>query len=260
MTVLLVKPRNRVVLLSLKDSGSQTRTALIQELSPGWRLFGRTYEEWAAMPTGTHEVPAGYDPAADYSPTGVGEPESYDPENLHNVAIHEAGHAVATIVLGLLLNSVNILPVRQQDGRMRRGIVDSPYSEDDIAGKGESAVMPYLVQGISGPTAERKVNREYHRHNGGDSDFERAKRLTAIALYGYADADHVVITAEQRAQMNLLLNSAQIESTRLVEDRWPAIKKVAALLQDRHELSGDEVAMVVKSTPCRSYLPQRGPV
>ena len=207
------------------------------------------------MPTGNQEVPADYDPAADYSPPPiVSEFDSYDPENIHNIAIHEAGHGVATIVLGLLLNSVNILPETRQDGRIQRGLLDAPYSEDAIAGKGEDAAMPYLIQGLSGPTAERKVNHQYHKHNRGDTDFNRTKRLAVVAICGYGDADHVVITEDQRAQVNLLLHSAQLESTRLVEDRWPAIKKVAGALQARQELSGPEVAAIVNKTPRRTYL------
>jgi hypothetical protein len=250
MTIRLVRLGDRVFLISLRVGGDP----LVQELSPGWRLFGRTHEEWAATPTGNHEVPADYDPATDYSPPIVSESDSYDPENIHNVAIHEAGHGVATIVLGLLLNSVNILPKTRQDGRIQRGILDAPYSENVIAGKGEDAAMPYLIQGLSGPTAERKVNHQYHKHNGGDTDFNLAKRLAVIAICGYGDADHVVINEEQRAQVNLLLHSAQFESTRLVEDRWPAIKKVADALQARQELSGAEVAAIVNRTARRAYL------
>lgn len=181
-------------------------------------------------------------------------PENDDPNIIRHVAIHEAGHAVAAIVGGLRLNKVHIRSQPLPDGRVRRGLTDTPFTDDDIAGKGESAAMPYLIQGFSGPTAERKVNPKYREYNGGTNDFELVKRLAVIAICNFADGDHVVITEEQRVRVNALLDLAQKESLRIVEDRWRAILKVAALLQDRHELNGDEVAAIVNSTD-----PQRPP-
>jgi hypothetical protein len=174
-------------------------------------------------------------------------PENDDPNIIRHVAIHEASHAVATIVGGLTLNKVHIRPQTLPDGRIRRGLTDAPFSDDDIAGKGESSALPYLIQGLSGPTAERKVNREYREHNGGTNDFELVKRIAVIAICNLADGDQVAITEEQRVRVNALLDFAQKASLRIVEDRWHAILKVAALLQDRKELGGVEVAAIVNN-------------
>jgi hypothetical protein len=174
--------------------------------------------------------------------------ECYDPNGIRSVAIHEAGHGVATVVLGLGLKSVNILQDMRPDGTRSRGLTQAPFADADIAGKGETAAMPYLIQGFSGSIAESKVNWRYHEHNGGANDFKCARRIAIIAICNPADADQVVITEEQRVRVNALLDFARVAAIKLVEECWPAIKKVATLLEKDQELSGDEVTAIVNST------------
>jgi hypothetical protein len=174
-------------------------------------------------------------------------PECYDPNGIRSVAVHEAGHAVATVVLGLELKSVEVRPHILPDGRLRFGLTDAPITDADFAGRGENAAMPYLIQGWSGPVAEQKVNPRYHEYNGGTNDFKCVKQIAVIAICNFASAENVVITEEQRVRVNALLDSAWVAADSLVEAYWPAIKRVATLLGKRQELSGDEVAKIVKT-------------
>ena len=178
--------------------------------------------------------------------------DCYDPNSIRTIAVHEAGHAVASVVLGQGLKSVNIRPHVLPDGRIRSGLTDTPFMEADIAGRGESAAKPYLIQGFSGPIAEIKVNWRYHEQNGSSGDYERIRRIAAIAICGTPSAEsYVEITPEEWARneprWRALLESAYTDAVSLVEDHWPAIKEVATLLGARQELSGDEVAAIVNN-------------
>ena len=55
--------------------------------------------------------------------------ECYDPNGIRSVAIHEVGHAVAAVVLGLGLKSVNIRQHLLPDGRHRRSRTDAPFTD-----------------------------------------------------------------------------------------------------------------------------------
>jgi hypothetical protein len=74
MNVYLDKRGGRLVLTAHGGGDGQPSATYVQDLEPGCRDLGRTYEEWAALPQGVHEVPDDFDPDEDYPPPGVGEP------------------------------------------------------------------------------------------------------------------------------------------------------------------------------------------
>jgi hypothetical protein len=64
------------------------------------------------------------------------------------------------------------------------------------------------------------------------------------------------MTEEQRVRLNALLESARAAADELVEESWPAIKKVATFLEEHQRLNGDEVATIVRNSGRRtSSLP-----
>jgi hypothetical protein len=74
MTVHLCKGNGVIALMARAEGPGGMIGDLVQQLAPGWRMFGRTYEEWAALPAGPYEIPPDYDPDRDdYAPGG--EPE-----------------------------------------------------------------------------------------------------------------------------------------------------------------------------------------
>lgn len=183
---------------------------------------------------------------------------SYVLSNYRIVAIHEAGHAVAGVVIGLEVRSVNIRPYLLPDGRTRFGLAEAMSRHDELAGKGEAAAMPYLIQGWSGPIAEQKVNDRYYEYNGSSSDFERLKHIAIISVCGYGMESNVVMSEEQRLRVNALLESSRLAAVRLVGERWPAIRTVAtsleSLLGKNQDLSGDELIRIVNSIESRSGI------
>ena len=54
----------------------RTHVLNYQVIGPGWKYFGRTYEEWLALPNGTYPLPEGYNPDDDdCMPPELGVPE-----------------------------------------------------------------------------------------------------------------------------------------------------------------------------------------
>jgi hypothetical protein len=70
MTVYLTKSGDRVFLRAGNAGQGPPFVYDCQEIGPGWKYWGRTYEEWLALPIGPHTVPAGYNPDDDYAPPG----------------------------------------------------------------------------------------------------------------------------------------------------------------------------------------------
>src|SRR5258708_2952345 len=103
---------------------------------------------------------------------------------LRAVTHHEAGHAVAAVVLGTGLVSVDIRPRLVPGGGVGRAGADFVRPTDSqILGRGEDAVMPYLMTIIAGWLAEKRVNEaagmEYgHPH----SDGELVRRYAIAAI------------------------------------------------------------------------------
>jgi hypothetical protein len=74
MHIHLSKPDARLFIVAhLNDE--RIKATSMQEIGPGWRYFGRTFEEWSALPAGPYELPPDYNPDDDHPPPGIGEPE-----------------------------------------------------------------------------------------------------------------------------------------------------------------------------------------
>lgn len=87
--VCLMKWKGHVT-LALPPTSGPIRATFIRRIGPGWRMFGRTYEEWAALPAGTYEIPADYDPDED----------DYAPPELAVVSFWVAGKDATAILTG----------------------------------------------------------------------------------------------------------------------------------------------------------------
>jgi ATP-dependent Zn protease len=182
------------------------------------------------------------------------QPSSYDPNDRWFVAVHEAGHAVAAVVLGLPLEGVDI---RHRAPEVAGGVTVLGFSDtgkvqlEDIAGKGEDVALPHMVLSMAGPIAEGHVNRHAMRHGGQVNDMEGARRVGAFAICPLIEGPdgRLEVTAEELQRnsdrLRVLWDRSIDDAFRLVDGHRKAIGTVAALLLERESLSGDEVAAIV---------------
>jgi hypothetical protein len=167
--------------------------------------------------------------------------------------MHEAGHAVAAIVLGFDLKSVDIVGGQTPEVEIL-GLADSgrvPVSE--LAGKGEEVALPHIIHSMAGPLAEGMVNphvkdREYDGHR---MDVESANWVAFVSICdSTTGADGLQeITREERMRnvdrVQAVSHRGLVAAAKLVQTYRPAIEEVAALLLKRKRLTGAEVAAIV---------------
>jgi hypothetical protein len=179
----------------------------------------------------------------------------HDPINLRSTAFHEAGHAVAAVVLGLRLKWVDVKLRQHPNGGVSLGATNCDgVAKRDLLGKGEEAVMPYLVYAIAGVAAEACVNPlvSTPEYLGASEDWADAWQLAIKAVCDFVVRDGVATISNEEQERNMprlnaLMESARDAANRLVEDHQGAITEVAGLLGRRTRLDGAEVAEIVNS-------------
>jgi ATP-dependent Zn protease len=168
------------------------------------------------------------------------------------IATHEAGHAVAAVVLGLPLRAVDIRKRNLPDGRISVGFTDGEVCTN---GQDEDEAMPHLIACYAGCCAEGVVNPRVLEGGSYTNDWKDARTIAVSAVCPVTDRGdgYVEISMEVQKQnaerINELLGAAAKASMELVELHLPAIKRVAKLLLERKQLTGDEVAKVVRENP-----------
>jgi hypothetical protein len=168
--------------------------------------------------------------------------------------MHEAGHAVAAIVVGFHLNSVDIVG-RQTPEVEILGLADcgGPVHGSELAGKGEEFALQHMIYSWAGALAESTVNphvkdREYDGHR---MDVESANRVAFLSICeATTGADGLrEITREERMRnvdrVQAISDRGLVAAAKLVQTYRPAIEEVAALLLKRKRLTGAEVAAIV---------------
>jgi hypothetical protein len=180
-----------------------------------------------------------------------------DPNSPQSIATHEAGHAVAAVVLGLRLNGVSIKCRRLPDGRISLGFTDCPIMTADVAGKGEETAHPILTQCLSGPMAETRTDSMPMRRDVVESafqdDFAGARMVATVAVCTSVDRGDGKMffppeeIQRRQPQLSAMIRRALEAAEQLVSDHWSAIAKVSSLLLERQELTGDEVAEIVRA-------------
>jgi hypothetical protein len=190
--------------------------------------------------------------------TGISkaEPAAFDSDDQNAplyIATHEAAHAVAAVLLGLRLRSVDIKTLPLDRDHVSAGFTDTgEIVRSEIAGKGEAAVKAELITSLVGPLAELRVNpRFYDYKHVASFDFQKANELARLAVVDPTQTDEEgYALAEERERTEplarALYDSAFTAAAKLVEAHYPIISKVAQLLMARRELSGEEVRAVVE--------------
>jgi len=189
-------------------------------------------------------------------------PEGAVPDSARrdSIAVHEAAHAVAMVVLGLALRSVDIRLRRVPSGGLARGSTEMVVTDTrQLIGCGEAAVLPYMVCLMAGPLAESTIDDDaLEEAGGGADDVLKISALAHLALSETAQmkiptaVDSLDVVRKQK-QVEALVYAAGERAGRLVGERWEAIQAVASLLREREELAGHEVVAIVNSFPPSSF-------
>jgi ATP-dependent Zn protease len=143
--------------------------------------------------------------------------------DLRVTAIHEAGHAVVALRLGLVFDHVTTVPDdhAETDGALH-------WTELQSAGDLEIAATADAIVLLAGPFAEaRLIESTLHEVLAGDAAGEDREALATLGL----DDDEFV--------------AASRDALALVEQDWPAIERVADALLEYETLDFDEVEALV---------------
>lgn len=174
------------------------------------------------------------------------------PSSLRANAYHEAGHAVAALLMGTGLMSVDIRPQSVPGGGIGRAGTDLARPPDDeILGHGEDAVMPYLVVFFSGVLAEALVNpgaglEASHSHSDGAMVLRYA---TGAVCTPVREGGQIVFRGEE-VQRNInrieaLMEKGRKRAEHFVASHRQAITAVATALLEKQILASEEVHELV---------------
>jgi cell division protease FtsH len=167
---------------------------------------------------------------------GLARARAWNPEELRRAATHEAGHAIATLVLGGTWNAVAYVQVdARADGQL--GVMSEPELEH--AAMTETQLEDALVVGLAGRIAEEL--RFGSADVGSASDLRRATELATFAArdWGfsargpqtaseYADA---VVEARIDTAAGRLLHDAESRARKLLTGQLEAVEVLAERLE-----------------------------
>ena len=123
--------------------------------------------------------------------------------------MHQSGHAVSAVVLGLGLKSVDIVPLRTPDGRKMDGLTALQISASAMDGKGEAATFPHVVRCFAGGLAEALIDPHVRNADRLQEDLDEARRFAAAAVCGISRKRSGRMEVTARAQ-----REKQVSSTR----------------------------------------------
>ena len=185
------------------------------------------------------------------------------PAELWRMAVHEAGHAVATCVLSPgTLQAVTLRAVGSQGGSTRLSQAESFYLAGDV--------QRHLVQLLAGRAAEEALLGQASSGAGGKggSDLAQATRLAATAstalgldaatglvwsgtLDGATLTERMAGDAALVAGVRRVLDGAYTDALTLVSQHLVAVNALAVELLARCVMDGAQVVAVLASHPAR---------
>ena len=175
-----------------------------------------------------------------------------DPEDLRRVAVHEAGHAVAALRLGISA-SINVSIVAAGDFAGRTVM---PGAKGLFT---RTAIGDQLVMLLSGRAAEEAILKSVSSGAGGseDSDLARATRLAFEAVgtlglssqdsliwYGQSSGDSLRLYPAVAAEINAMLKDAYEKALVLVRTEHVYVDTVARALVLRRALAHHELVAI----------------
>jgi hypothetical protein len=182
------------------------------------------------------------------------------------VAYHEAGHAVAAVVLGRAIIHVSIVPTGEWLGHIRhpKGIADPSFQSvvslrerPPLEIKAKAAWLKRFQRRVRTDGARLALRRR------------RARAEIAIRLAGSRaekifsgrwdnwgarhDREHALDLADLLANDSSvtskgILDREDARADRILKENWPSVEAVADALLGKSQLSGREVRAIVKAT------------
>jgi ATP-dependent Zn protease len=161
-------------------------------------------------------------------------PEGLPMDELMRTAIHEAGHAVVQIALGIGCKGVSIIPAEATAGTTAHGGEDAkPASDigehDNVATlriyAEDAFLLRHAIADYAGAEAEKRSNPVL------DWKAERDEREATDRL------NDITTDAES---IDLLFKYAHRRCALLVEHYWPEIMAMADLLMEHRSLTGEQ--------------------
>lgn len=152
---------------------------------------------------------------------------------MDRVAIHEAGHAVALVLLGREVVSVTIMPDGDVLGETAQAPPDPvPDMDDDAWDEWLTGNAVYL---LAGHEAERRVSapEEFGIEGVVDHDWSKATKMVREVAGQYEERQWA------------LLNRSLAEARVLLARNWSSVEKVADELRRKGTLSGADVSALL---------------
>lgn len=159
-----------------------------------------------------------------------------DRKRMERVAYHEAGHAVASVLLGVGLRSVTIVP---DAGRGTLGLCQGTppgrgfRPDAAVDGRTMRRLQDQVMVLLAGGIAEYEFTRR-HNHRGCDHDYRVAADLAGYACGGGKELEFFLGWLGERVR-GLLRNRAH----------WPAVEALAAALMERRTIGGADARRVI---------------
>jgi hypothetical protein len=181
--------------------------------------------------------------------------QHFSPVERRYTATHEAGHAVAAIMLGIPLIGVDIIPRIIEEGWSRGKCDTAKITVGELNAKGEEGVGPYIIQILAGYLAEKRVNPNAREQGGWRLDFKGAWEYALGVCCEFTpsrEGGQMMITGADKEcvkdRAREILRAGKRDAERFVEDNEAAIGAVRDELLRRKKLTGDEVAAIVNAT------------
>ncbi len=175
--------------------------------------------------------------------------EEIDPIEDRYSAIHEAGHAVAAVLLDMGLRQVHVGVKKLLNGKLIggkfewRGVVLPA-----LAGKGDE-VVPLIAMYLAGPLAEKKINPKAINPKALGDDFTQALAIAEYAAGEITDLGKGEFRLTFRDDYRwTIYEKGRLAALALVNEHWATIETIAELLQSRRSMTGEEVGEIVRIT------------
>ena len=176
----------------------------------------------------------------------------------HVTAVHEAGHALLTLLLmpESRLSQVSIVPSTGGAGGYSMAV------PPDSAFLSRAQVLARMAAALGGRAAERIVLGGEEITNGAAGDLQHATRLAASAClcwgmdddlgYVAADAlpDGLADGARARAAVERMLREAMDLAERTLRTRRDALERVSEALLARERMTGEEIREIAARCAC----------